>query len=590
MAFFDYDLKERLKQYDFGDYFRRSSEDNEDKQVRSIEGQQEDIAELIEKLGLPNVYHYPPESKSAFKKGRPIFNQIMKDIEKGIINALIVWHANRISRNYGDGGDFVQLMAEGKLKIVLTPFGVFENTPRDMEYLMNEFTRATRDSGDKSDAVKRGNRTKLKAGYIPSGRLKEGYIHGKNERDEMINTSDPDRFHLLRQGIELILNGTHKPKEALAVLNNEWKYKTRKTKRTGGKELSKSAWYSLLNDRKYCGKIVRSEGKFDAEYPKLMEPEEFDKIQILLGRRANRYRTPKDWAYTGEVICQTCEGYITMEDKWQIICSSCKTKFHVAKDRFSCPNCDIDIEDMDDPTVLYYEYLRCGKSKKMKDGKRCSQHAVAVLNFESQVDRLLEQITIPEKFTKWAITWLRKLHKEEVKERTAIKKNLQIVDNDIQKQLDTLLNLRLRGSISNEEYDEKKAALQNEQKDVRTGVQKTDKRADDWLELCEKTYNFATYARIWFQKGTSEQKRAILHALGSNLILDDKILLIQQRKPFTIIAKNRENIQIVMDTFEPEELLDLTSQTPDVHPLIPSLLPDMDSDHDERIQSPLSYH
>ncbi len=387
----------------------------------------------------------------------------------------------------------------------------------------------------------------------------------------------------------MILDGTHKPKEALAILNNEWGYRTRKTKRTGGNPLSKSSWYSLLSDPKYYGKIERKEGKFNAEYPKLLTQEESEKIQILLGSHARRYHTKREWAYTGEVHCYTCGGYVTMEDKWQIICSQCKTKFHVAKDRYACPHCEIDIEDMDNPTVLHYEYLHCGKTKKTKDGKRCPQPSVAVYDFEAQVEKLLEKITIPEKFTQWAITWLRKLHKEEVKEQITIKKNLQKVDIDIHKQLGVLLDLMLRGSITVEEYDNKKAELQGEQKDVRTNVQKADKRAEDWLELCEKTYRFATYAVVWFKKGTNEQKRAILHALGSNLILNNKFLLIRQRKPFTILADNQEIIKILMDTFEPEELIAVASQTPDAHPLIPKLLSSLDSNQNKRIQSPLSY-
>lgn len=61
---------------------------------------------------------------------------------------------------------------------------------------MTEFTRAARDSGDKSDAVKRGNRTKLKAGFMPSGRLAEGFDHVKNDKGEMVNGVN-DNFRLI---------------------------------------------------------------------------------------------------------------------------------------------------------------------------------------------------------------------------------------------------------------------------------------------------------------------------------------------------------------------------------------------------------
>lgn len=588
MAFFDYNLKEKLQEYKFGAYLRRSSEDNEDKQVRSIEGQQQDLQEVSTKLRLSKLKKYDPESKSAFKIGRPIFSQIIQDIENGVIDALLVWHANRISRNYGDGGKFVQLMSEGKLKIVLTPFGVFENTPRDMEYLMNEFTRATRDSGDKSDAVKRGNRIKLKAGYIPSGRLSEGYDHVKNERGESVNGTNSN-FTLLRKTIELVLNGTHTPMEALDVLNNEWKYQTRKTKRLGGKSLAKSTFYRLLSNPKSYGLIISAEGEFTAEFPPLMTKEEYEKIQILLGKKAGRRRTPKTWAYTGEITCDSCSGFITMEDKWQVICPVCKTKFHKSSDRFACINCHTPIEEMRNPKLLHYTWLHCTR-QKLADGTKCRQPYLAVDNFDGQVQSLIEKFTIPEGFAKWAIKWLEKLNDQEVQQRTVINTNLQKFHNDVQKQIDDLLDLRLKGLIDDAEYQKKKETLLLEKKEVNQKLQVTDKRADEWLDLCENTFNFATYAHIWFAKGTTNQKRAILHALGSNLILKDKVLLIQQARPFMLLAGTKEKVGIKLQTIEPNDQLDVVAQKLGSEASSLDLLPSRDSNPNKQIQILLSYH
>ncbi|MGI0059540.1 MAG: hypothetical protein ACREBJ_07205, partial [Nitrosotalea sp.] len=472
---------------------------------------------------------------------------------------------------------------------VLTPHGGFENSPRDKEDLMDEFTRATRDSDDKSEVVKRGNKTKLKEGHVPSGRLREGYMHAKNEEGEFINVTDPDRFHLLRKAIELILNGTHKPIEALTVLNNDWGYTTRKTKRMGGKPMAESTWYSLLSDSKYSGTISRSEGKFDAKFPKLLTPEEAQKIQILLGKKACRERTETERLYNGEMTCGKCGGDIIMEEKWQIICSSCKGKFHKARDRFDCPYCHILIEDMNSPKLLHYVWLHCTK-KKLADGKPCKQPSIAVIDFEEQVHSLIEKILIPPQFSQWAIKWLQKLHSEEVQDRTMIKKRLQERDSALQKEIDNLLDYLLRKTISEDIYKQKVDPLLLDQKQIREKLQNTDKRADDWLELCENTFNFVTYAHIWFEKGNSDQKRTILRTLGSNLVLEDRLLLIRQRKPFVIINGMQEKVGILLKTLEHGEEIDTAVQTASSDSVIPSLLPDMDSNHDERIQSPLSYH
>lgn len=574
MAFFDYNIKETLRHYSFGSYLRRSSEDNEDKQVRSLEGQQLDLEEVIKQLSLKNKW-YPFESQSAFKEGRPIFNQLIADIESGAINAILVWHANRISRNYGDGGKFVQLMSDGKLKVVLTPHGIFENTPRDREYLMTEFTRATRSSDDKSDAVKRGNRTKLKAGYIPAGRLAEGFLHAKNTREEMINIADPDRLPLIQNAIKLVLDQTHTPKEALAVLNEDWGYRTKKTRRTGNKSLSNSTWYKLLSDPKYFyGELRRSEGIFNAadDFPRPFSIEDYGKVQVILGKKSARRRTKKDWAYTGlGITCGGCSGTVIMDEKWQIICSHCKTKFAKAKDRDCCTNCGILIAEMKQPKILHYTWL-IGNHKLLPDGTKCKQPALSVANFEQQVDALLLKMEIPEGFTNWAIKWLQKQHEVEVKDRTTVNNSLQNLYTNTQKQIDQLLDMRLKNLVSDEEYQQKKDLLLLEKKEINEKLGKTDERANNWLELSEKTFNFATYSRYWFNNGTIQQKREILSTLGSNLMIKDRILSLYLHKPFTIISEMQEKIDVLLDLFEPEELTDKSSYSNTSSEVIPNLL------------------
>ncbi len=549
MAFLDYDLQHQLQQSKPAKYVRRSSTDKEDKQMRSIEGQDEDLdVDVILKYGLKNVQRYA-ESQSAFKEGRTQFNELIQQIELGNIDVVIVWHANRIARNYADGGKFVQLLSDKKLKLVVTPYGIYTDSPRDQEYLMNEFTRATRDSGDKSEVVKRGNRTKLKDGYIPSGRLAEGFIHIKNDKDEWINAVDPKRYPHIVKAIKLVLSQQCTPQEALEKLNNEWGYRTWKTKRTGDKPMSDSTWYKILSDPKYFfGEIHRSEGVFNFadDMPQPFTKEDYEKVQILLGSKAARRKTKKDWAFTGlGMICGECNGTVIMEEKWQIICPVCKTKFHKAKDRNSCTGCKTQIADMVNPNILHYTWLR-GNHKKLVDGTRCTQHAIAVGHFEEQIDALLAKFTIPESFKDWAIKWLQKEHRNEVKDRTDMKKGLQELDSKVQKQIDELLGLRLRSQIDDAEYEKNKKLLLLEQEQVRRNLQEADKRADNWLELSEKTFNFACYARYWFAHAkNSQQQREILACIGSNLMQKDRILSLYQRKPFKIINGMQEKIDIL---------------------------------------------
>ena len=288
------------------------------------------------------------------------------------------------------------------------------------------------------------------------------------------------------------------------------------------------------------------------------------------------------------MVCGGCNGTIVMDEKWQIICSNCKVKFAKAKGRDRCINCGTLIANMKQPKILHYTWL-FGNHKLLEDGTKCAQPSLPVKDFETQVDTLLSEISSPKEFADWAIKWLQKLHVVEVQDRSLIKDNLQKLDTDVQKKIDGLLDMKLKEQITDEEYQRKKDLLLDEQRQVRNRLSNTDKRADDWLELTENTFHFATYARHWFANGTNQQKREILSALGSNLVLKDKKMSLYQRKPFTVLNEMKGKIEIMLDLFEPEDLLDKSSYSNTSNPVVPSLLSSLDSNQNKQLQRLLSY-
>ena len=86
-------------------YCRKSSE-GEDKQIQSLPTQIREIGEHAKRNKL-NIVETISESKSAFTIGRGGFNEMMKLIESGKANAILVIRANRISRNPIDAGNII---------------------------------------------------------------------------------------------------------------------------------------------------------------------------------------------------------------------------------------------------------------------------------------------------------------------------------------------------------------------------------------------------------------------------------------------------------------------------------------------------
>src|SRR3989344_5561134 len=100
MSYFDKEALNKIKGYRFFVYLRKSSDDNKDRQIASIPRQTHEVEdEILERYPLKIIRAstdklYYEESQSAFKKGRPNFNEMLRRIDAGEADAVIVWHAN----------------------------------------------------------------------------------------------------------------------------------------------------------------------------------------------------------------------------------------------------------------------------------------------------------------------------------------------------------------------------------------------------------------------------------------------------------------------------------------------------------------
>src|SRR5205085_2283722 len=121
---------------------------------------------------------------------RKLFNEMVRMIERGEANAILVWHPNRLSRNSVDTGLLIYLMDEGKLLEIRTPGQAFKNTPND-KFLFNLLcSQAKLENDNKSVDVKRGLKTKAGMGWRP-GFAPLGYLNHTNEQAVDIIIEDP---------------------------------------------------------------------------------------------------------------------------------------------------------------------------------------------------------------------------------------------------------------------------------------------------------------------------------------------------------------------------------------------------------------
>lgn len=497
-------MSQKAKKIKYFLYARKSSE-SEDRQVQSIDDQINRLKQLAIDLNL-DIKKIYTESKSAKKpNNRPLFDELMQRIENSEADGILCWQINRLSRNPIDSGKLSWLLQRGVLKSIQTIDRQY--LPDDNVLLFNvESGMANQYILDLGKNTKRGLQSKLEKGW-QNGMAPLGYL---NDKENKIIIKDPERFPLIRKMWDLMLTGNYTPPKILEIVNNEWGFKTRKFKKTGGNPLSRSGIYKIFTNLFYATVIVVKGTQYEGRHDQMITLEEYDRVQTLLGRKGRaRYKTHK-FAFTGFIRCGECGCLYTAETKKKFIKSTGR--------------------------IREYTYYHCTRKTKRVD---CAQKkSLKEYELEIQIEKELERYTILPEFLSWALEGLTKKNDAEIEGRTKIYEMQHKALIKTQKELDELTKMRYRQLINDETFIKEKNELQIKIRRLKEKLRETETRAEKWIELTERTFNFATYARKSFLTGGLELKKEILMTLGKTPIIKDKKLSIEPNDWFISIKND----------------------------------------------------
>lgn len=472
-------------------YVRKSSED-EERQVLSKEAQKDKIKE---RFGDLKIIVTLEESKSAFEPDkRDIFKKMLDMLDAGEADGIVAWHPDRLSRNAIDAAAISHRISRNVIKDLKFASFSFDNSPEGIMMLQMTMSQSQYFSAKLSKDIRRGNERKRKMGGI-TGPAPEGYL---NDQLKKTTYKDPERFPLIRQAFDLYLTGEYSVQSILKIMNEDWGYKTVKRHKIGGTGFSRSSLYKVFRNVRYSGWIpdpYNPDKFYRADFPAMITEAEYDKVQVLLGRRGlPRLATRKQFALRGFIRCGECGCMITAQSKEKILKDG-KPKVHT--------------------------YYHC-------TGKRagCTQKSIYVKEDDlwgQLLDRLDKYELVPKLFD-WAIEAFRDLAEQEVADRN----NVQIMQNktivSVQEQLDRLLDLATRGLISDTEYKTKAETLKTDLKKLQAEQSDTAHRVRNWYDFATATFEKLTYANNKFVKGDIVTKKDILLATGQNpVLLDGKL-------------------------------------------------------------------
>ena len=515
-------MKQEVNKIKYFLYARKSSE-SEDRQIQSIDDQVNRLKQLGTSLNL-NIKKIYTESKSAKKpNNRPVFDEMIKRIENGEADGILCWHLNRLTRNPIDSGKLSWLLQQRIIKSIQTIERQY--LPDDNVLLFNvETGQANQYILDLSRDTKRGMLKKLNAGW-QTGVAPLGYL---NDKENKTIIKDPERFNLVRKMWDLMLTGNYTPPKILDITNNEWGFKTRKFKRIGNCPLSRSGIYKIFTSLFYAGIIENAGIQYQGAHEQIITLEEYDRVQFLLGRKGKPRPKRHEFAFTGSIRCGVCGCLYTAETKRKLLKSG-EIRKHT-----------------------YYHCTR--KTTKIK----CDQkYNIKTNDLDLMIEDEIKKYTILPEFLEWALEGLNKKNDNEIENRTKIyeMQHKNLVKS--QKELDELTRMRYRQLIDDETFIKEKNTLQIKITQMKESLRQTETRAEKWIELTEKTFKFATYARVAFLRANKmgdaglELKKEILLTIGKTPIIKNKKLIIEPNEWLVPIKNNYPALEAEYLRLEP---------------------------------------
>jgi site-specific DNA recombinase len=474
-------------------YCRKSSEE-EERQILSIEAQLEELRQYAGQNGITIIREYT-ESQSAKAPGRPVFNAMVAEIEKGVASGIIAWHPDRLARNSIDGGKIVYLVDTGKIVSLKFPTFWFEPTPQGKFMLSVAFGQAKYYTDNLRENILRGIRQKLRRGEF-SGKAPLGYFNEPRLRTIEPNTKT---FFKVKKVLVLFANGCYSLtaiQDKMFVLGFKAKDK---------KPLHLSTIKSVLTNPFYYGYFLHKGELYQGSHKPMVSKKVFDQIQeVFKGNgKPRKNRDIKNFQFLGFARCGECGYTITAER-------------HIKK------------------SGLVFTYYRCTHKSK---NKKCTQPFLSEAEFILQIKENIKKLSLPNDWREKFLVRIDQWEQEGYQSSDLFVQNIKGQLAQVMAKLSRLTDAYLEGGLELAEFQEKKNVLMNGKANLEEELSNFEQTGNHWLELT-KEWILTANSAVNLQNGENFlEMRNFLKKIGSNPILHNRLLFLQLQSPWNQLHK-----------------------------------------------------
>jgi len=287
--------------------YTRVSTDQQADEGFSLEAQHDQLLNYAQRNKLEVFKIYTDPGISAKNLNRPGVQEMIRDVENGIVEVILVHKLDRLTRNIADLHNLVELVNRKNVKLISITESIDTSTPsgRMFVYFLGIFAQMFREN--LAEEVRKGMSARTKKGFHNVTVNLYGYERQKDGR--LIVKEDEAKW--VKWIFNQYINGTGSTNLALKL--NEMG-----VRRNQGARWDQHKIMMTLRNYHYIGKVHwkaadKSEDERiiqDGSHEPIIPMEIFERVQRIIERRREGFmsRTSYDYVFSGIIKCGKCGG------------------------------------------------------------------------------------------------------------------------------------------------------------------------------------------------------------------------------------------------------------------------------------------
>ena len=482
-------------------YCRLSRDDGTESESNSIGNQKKLLSQKAKEMGLTDTKYYVDDGYTGTNFNRPGFQQLIDDIEIGLVSAVMVKDLSRLGRDYVSVGNYTDSYFPEHNVCFIAVNDAIDSDEGESEIapfknILNEMY-----ARDISKKIRSSHRLRGSMGE-PLSQPPYGYMKSLENKKKWI--IDPEAATVVKSIFKMCLDG--KGNETIARKLQENKvlipmaYWRSKGLNRGGKKTQtnpykwcKTTVQKILSQQEYCGDIInfktysksfKNKTRYEnskenwAVFKDVNEPiidrETFETVQKFISktkRRAPKKENGERSIFNGLIYCGDCHS---------------KMRYHT-----STSNKEI-------------HYFTCSDNKVDYRGKCPGRHYVRADALEEVVKlelrRLVEMLEIDESY--FAQLLLRKNDEEREKDKKFLESELQKAiarSNTVSQLYEKLYEDNVIGKVSDEWFVELSHKYEKERMDLKAKIADTRHQIEELKNTNSEYGKFISAIRRFMQ-------------------------------------------------------------------------------------------